>query len=288
MRLRAPSSLVALCCLVVASAGARAQIAPECKGIERPADYDEAVQQGHLQNYFAASFLLTPMAPIVPYDKSRAGLGLELGFVPPLGCEERLVLDGTKTEDTNKLPVSPRPRLTLMLPDLGPISSYAGLTLFPPVPTPAGTILQTGGELGAGWRSGFGLLVGARAHLSFARVRAEIATPMAPGDEAYDDLFFASVLGADVGVAWRFELSLLELTVALTPYANAGVSDVTTLFIVGDDFAVVQNPDYAWWGATAAAGVQALVWDEHIELVVEGSTAFPLYTTVKAKVGVAF
>ena len=114
-----------------------AQIAPECAGVAVPSDYDEEKQQAHLNNYFAAGFIMTPMSPIQPFPKdSGASVGLELGFIPPMSCQERLVLGGTKTEDTNKLPVNPRPRLLTRLPDIGPIQLYSGLTLLPPVEIP--------------------------------------------------------------------------------------------------------------------------------------------------------
>jgi hypothetical protein len=272
--------------------GARAQIAPECQGVEVPADYDENAQQSFLQNYFAASFLQTPMAPPVPYDDAaggHAGVGLELGFIPPLSCERRLVLAGTKTEETNTSPVSPRPRLLAQLPRLGPVSSHLGFTFVPPVPSPIGTLLQAGGEIGVGTRFDFGLSLGLRGHLTFARMRAVIATPFDPDEPAVDDLFFANVMGLDLAAGYTLPLSqwwsLSWLTI--TPYASAGVADVSTLFLVGDDNVIVQNVDTPYAGALVAVGVQAL-FVEHLEVVVEGSWALPIYPTVKLKLGVVW
>jgi hypothetical protein len=274
-------TLLVLGSLLGGGTTAYAQIAPECAGVEKPANYDENVQQANLQNYFAAAFMLTPMGPILPYQPGRASIGLELGYIPPMSCEARLVLDGTKTEDTNKLPVNPRPRLMMSLPDLGPVSSFAGFTVMPPIPTPLGSILQAGVEAGAGWRADFGLAVGARAHLNFARMRAEIATPFVEGDPAIDDLFYASILGGDVGVAYAIPFEAMRW---LTPYASVGLGDVSTLFIVGDDFVVIENTDTPWWGATGALGLQGLFLDDHLEVVLEASSAVGLYTTVKGKV----
>ena len=48
-----------------------AQIATECAGVEIPADYDEDKQQAHLNNYFAAGFIMTPMTPIQPFQKDE-------------------------------------------------------------------------------------------------------------------------------------------------------------------------------------------------------------------------
>lgn len=271
--------------LTLAAFAMTSQIAPECAGTPLPKNYDEDTQQAYLQNYFGASFLLTPMAPPVAYDTPRASIGLELGFIPPVACEHRFVLGGTKTENTDKSPVSPRPRVFAQLPKIGPLSSHVGFTFLPPVASPIGTLLQAGGELGAGWRSPNGFSVGARAHLDFARMRAEIASPFNPDDPAVDDLFFANSMGADVGVGFTLPLDVAWL--ALTPYAFGGMADVSTLFLVGDDRVIVENTTQPYAGAIVAAGAHALV-AEHVELVLEASWAIPTYPTVKAKVGVAW
>ncbi len=274
--------------LLVLTALLATQITPECRDVVVPADYDENAQQSFLQNYFAASFLLTPLAPPVPYDDvdgPRAGVSLELGVIPPLSCERRLVLGGTKTEETNRSPVNPRPRLTAQLPRLGPVSSHVGLTFVPPVPSPIGTLLQVGGEVGVGWRHSNGFMVGGRAHLDFARMRAEIASPFNPDAPAVDDLFFANSIGADAGVGFTFA----DVTpwLSLTPWLSAGAADISTLFLVGDDGVIVQNTLTPWWGALATVGVQA-IFLEHVEVALEGSFAVPIYPTVKARLGVVW
>ncbi|MFZ9887991.1 MAG: hypothetical protein ACO3JL_10855 [Myxococcota bacterium] len=272
---------LALFALLLICPPLRAQIAPECAGTTVRADYDEDRQQAKLQNYFAAAFLMTPLAPPLPYAPGRASVGLEVGAIPPLSCQDRLVLGGTKTEDTNKLPANPRPRLVATLPDLGPVSSFFGLTFLPPIPTPLGSVLQAGAEGGVGWRTPTGLQLGARAHLNFARMRAEIATPFVDGDPAVDDLFYASSMGADLGAGYQLPFEGLRW---LTPYVSLGIADVSSLFVIGDDFVIMENTLYPWWGATLAAGTQALLLDEHLEIGVEVSSALPIFTTVKAKV----
>lgn len=267
------------------SVAVAAQIAPECADTPLPKNYNEDAQQAYLQNYFAASFILTPMAPPVAYDTSKASIALELGFIPPVACEHRFVLNGTKTEDTDKSPVSPRPRVHAQLPKIGPVSSHVGFTFLPPVASPIGTLLQAGGELGAGWRSAQGLSVGARAHLNFARMRAEIASPINADDPVVDDLFFANSMGVDVGLGWTLPLDIPWL--ALAPYASAGMVDVSTLFLVGDDRFIVENTKAPYAGAIVATGAHALLF-EHVEVALEGSWAIPIYPTVKAKVGVAW
>ncbi len=247
-----------------------------------PEDYDEEKQQAHLNNYFAAGFIMTPMSPIQPFQgDQKASLGLELGIIPPMSCQERLVLGGTKTEDTNKLPVNPRPRLISSLPSLGPVQLYSGFTLMPPIEIPnVGSILQAGVELAAYYPMSSGLTVGTRMHLNFTRARAEIATPFVEGAPAYDDLFYASSMGVDFAAAYHLKKAGLAW---ITPYASAGIADISTLFIVGDDLVVTQNIIYPWWGALIAVGTQFMIL-ENIEIIAEVSTASPVFTTGKLKI----
>ncbi|MBL92197.1 MAG: hypothetical protein CMH56_10375 [Myxococcales bacterium] len=265
------------------SSAAQAQIATECAGVQVPTDYDEDKQQAHLNNYFAAGFLMTPLAPIQAFrDTAKASVGLELGIVPPLGCEERLVLGGTKTEDTNKLPVNPRPRFLAALPAPDNMTLLAGFTLMPPVEIPdVGSILQAGVEMAAGFHVTPEFVVGSRAHLNFTRARAEIATPFVKGTQAYDDLFYASSLGMDLALSYNLQAMNLPW---VTPYLSMGVADISTLFIVGDDLVVTQNVDYPWWGALVAGGVQ-MVFADHFDVTAEVSSAAPIFTTAKLKLG---
>ncbi len=275
---------VSIAVVVIAIAiPARGQIAPECAGVQKPADYDEAKQQAFLANYFAASFLLTPLRG-PPNEPGRARVGLEVGVIPPLSCEDRLALDATKTEETNKSPALPRPRLQLTANRLGPVIPWAGLSLVPPVPTPLGTVLLIGGELGATWpievTTELTIDIGGRAHLGVARVRSDIATAPA-GTPAVDDVFFTSSVGADVSVGTRF---VLHPSVAVTPSLFAGVADVSTLVIVGDDLAVVQNTQYPWAGALVGGGAEMTLWG-WLVVGVEVSSAVPVFSTAKAFIG---
>jgi hypothetical protein len=270
---------------------AQAQIAPECEGVEVPDDYDEARQQAGLSNFFGIQFYLSPMAPIVPYEGHKAGVGMEFAYVPSLSCEERLALGGTKTEDTDVSPIAPRPRITVQLPDLGPdgfkLASYVGVSLMPPIPLPVlnVSLMSIGTEMAVAWRSAFGLGIGARGHLSMGKLRAEIAKPLNPDDPAYDDVGFAWVMGGDLGLSYRFPWENFEW---LTLYSNGGLADLSTLVIVGDDLVLVQNVDYPWWGPTVSLGAQTLWWEDHIEAGLELSSAVGVMTTVRAKVGLVW
>ena len=72
------------------------------------ADYSEQGQQDFLLNYFAMATSLSPLHAPVPHEGGHGSFNLEVMVIPPLGCSRRLVLSGTKTEDTNKAPAAPR------------------------------------------------------------------------------------------------------------------------------------------------------------------------------------
>ena len=92
--------------------GAEAYVDPECAAVAAlgpPADYNEIAQGDFLLNYFSLATTLSPLHAPVPHKPGHGSLGLELSFIPALSCEQRLVLAYTKTEDTNKAPLLPRP-----------------------------------------------------------------------------------------------------------------------------------------------------------------------------------
>lgn len=271
---------VILICLI--SSVTFAQIAPECAGIQKPADYDEDKQQAFLHNYFSSAFMLTPMGPLTMTGKSTAGISAEAGWIPSLRCSQRLALGGTKTENTNLSPVLPRLRLRSQLPKLGPFDVMLGGGLIPPVPTFLGTVMNLGGEAALAWQSSFGLGVGLRGHLSVARVRADIATKIDPTAKDYDDEFVTTVYGGDIGAQYSMPWESLRW---LTLYGAVGYASVHSLMIVGDDLALSQNYKYPWSGATIALGLRALTCGDHCEFVIEGDFAIPIYNTVKAKIG---
>ena len=73
-------------------------------------DYNEQDQQDFLLNYFAMATTMSPLHAPVPHEAGKGSVNVEFLAIPPLGCNRRLVLSGTKTEDTNKAPMAPRPR----------------------------------------------------------------------------------------------------------------------------------------------------------------------------------
>lgn len=252
-----------------------------CAGIV-PSGYDDAKQQAFLQNYFATSFMLTPNGPVMTLEKRRATVGIELKWLPFLTCTQRYVKLGAveKYENTNLSPVLPRPRLTVRLPNAGPIGFEVGVAFIPPIPLPFGTIEHVAGEFSAGWQSDFGLRVGGRGHLGLLRFRGLIATPFPPAINKPDDLFWATMFGGDIGIAYRFSNKSLSW---LTPYAWGGYGGVHTFFYVGADGPLLENATYPWFGANVAAGAQAMLFDEHLQIVLEASSSIPVFTTVGVK-----
>lgn len=229
---------------------ARASVDPKCAGLEVPADYDEQAQQDFLSNYFALSTTYSPVHAPVPHDPGHGAVGLDVAILPPLGCEHRLVFNYTKTEDTNKSPVVPRPRVTFAFPAIGRMVPYAGAAYLPPVKLLGTTNVILSGELGVGFLLGEVFQVGGRFHATSHKTVGEIATPFVEGDPPFDDLFLATTVGLDALVGADLD--------AVVPYLALGWTDASTFFFVGDD-GVVANNYHPYFGPTGSVGLDALV-----------------------------
>ena len=233
---------------------AHASVDPACVEVANagpPADYDEQSQQDFLQNYYALSSTLSPIHGPVPHEPGRGAVGLEIAALPPLPCERRLVLGYTKTEDTNKAPAIPRPRVTVALPALfdDRLVPYIGFAYVPPVTVAGVRNVIVSGEAGLGLRLG-SWQVGARFHATSHKTVGEVAPPFDPEDPAVDDLYLASTVGVDL---------LGGLSVGpLTPYVAVGLTDASTFFYIGDD-GVVSNNLHPYFGVVGSAGVDALL-----------------------------
>jgi len=253
---------VAVAAALMFSTQASASIDPRCAEIAAagvPADYSEQAQQDYLQNYFALSSSFSPVHGPVPHEPGHGAVGLDLGVIPPLPCERRLVLSYTKTEDTNKSPLLPRPRVTFSLPAIGQMVPYAGFAYLPPVKLLGVTNVILSGEAGVGFRFGEIVQFGGRFHATTHKTVGEIATPFVEGDPAFDDLYNASTFGADL----MFGLDLDPVS----PYVSVGLLDVSTFFFIGDDSVVVNN-FHPYAGPVASIGLDALA-TEHLRLAGE-------------------
>ena len=218
---------------------AHAYVDPACQAIADagpPPGYSEEDQQSFLLNYFALATSLSPLHGAVPHKGGHGSVGLDLGVIPPLGCERRLVLNYSKTEDTNKAPVVPRPRFIFAFPEVGKWTPYGGFAYAPPVKIFDTQNVIVSGEAGIGRHFGkTDWAIGVRYHHTLMKSVAEIATPFEEGGEAYDDFYMGSTFGADFIIGKDFD--------GLEPYLAVGLIDASTFFYIGDDAVVSNNPD---------------------------------------------
>ncbi len=261
---------------------AHAQVAPECEAIadKPPPEWyiDDQHQNDYLLNFFSLATTFSPLHAPVPLDPGQGSLSLEVSYIPALDCDRRLVLNRSKTEDTNKAPMVPRPRVTVTFPKIGPVIAYAGLGYVPPV-----TVFNTrnviiSGEVGGGVPLDNGLEFGVRYHFTMIKTIAEIATPFVDGDPAVDDFYSGSTFGPDVLIGYRIKD-------AVTPYISGGFTDVSTFFYIGDD-GIISNNLSPYAGFTGSAGAQVR-W-KHVDAAAEFYTAPGYLYTGRARVGWIF
>ena len=212
-------------------------------------DYDEQTQQDYLQNYFALGTTLSPIHAPVPHEAGRGAIGVDLLVLPPVTCAHRFVLNATKTEYPNKAPVAPRPRVSFAFDGPGELVPYAGFAYLPPVTVGGVRTVLVGGEVGVGAAVGKAQ-VGGRVHASMVKTVGDIATSFDPAvPPAYDDLFLASTFGFDA-------MGGVDLG-DVTPYVALGLTDASTIFIVGDDNVVSSNL-HPYTGPTMSLGADGL------------------------------
>jgi hypothetical protein len=245
--------LTAILAALMSTTDARAYIDERCLELALagpPEGYDEQAQQDFLVNYFGLSTTFSPIHGPIPHEPGHGSIGLELSAIPPLGCERRLVLNYTKTEDPNKSPVVPRPRLTFAFPAIGKVVPYAGLGYVPPVPFLGMTSVIVSGEFGVGAPVGEKVQLGARFHTTMMKTVGELAPPHAIGDTAFDDLYMSSTFGLDLMAGVSVQ--------SVTPYVALGWTDESTFFYIGDD-GVVTNNYHPYFGPTASLGIDGKV-----------------------------
>ncbi|MEN0066122.1 MAG: hypothetical protein AAGA48_28535 [Myxococcota bacterium] len=229
------------------------QVDPRCLDLANagpPADYDEQVQQDFLQNYYALASTFSANHGPVPHEAGRGSVGIDVGGVPPLGCRRRLVLNYTKTENTNRSPIMPRFRFSLAGPAIGQMVPYIGAAFLPPARIASQTTTLISFEAGVGFQFGERLQFGARFHATSHRTVGEISGPRRENDGAFDDLFTANTLGGDLSLGFRLD--------AAVPYLSLGVTDASTTYYVGDDNIAVNN-FHPYFGLVGSAGIDTLI-----------------------------
>ncbi|MCA9569289.1 MAG: hypothetical protein KC656_15680 [Myxococcales bacterium] len=229
---------------------ASAYVDPKCADYQLRDDYDEQSQQDFLANYVTLATTLSPQHAPIPHAAGHGAIGVDLAIIPPLGCRRRLVLNGTKTEDTNKTPVAPRIRASFAFPEIGKLRPYAGVAYIPPVPFLGTRNVIVSGELGVGVELGEKAQLGGRYHFTMQKTIGEIATPFNIEDPSFEDLYLGSSFGVDAMFGYALG--------AVTPYVAAGVTDVSTFFYIGDT-SISTNNLHPYFGPVASLGVDGLV-----------------------------
>ncbi|MCB9761168.1 MAG: hypothetical protein H6739_15110 [Alphaproteobacteria bacterium] len=268
-------SLVSL--LLFAAPEARAYVDPACEGQTQA--LDDQGQQDFLLNFFALATTFSPLHGPVPHEPGHGSIGLRVSVIPPLSCERRLVLDSTKTEDTNKAPVAPQPTLTFAFPKLGPAVVYGGVGYVPPVTVFGTRNVIMSGEVGVGFPLENGLELGARYHATLMKTIAEIATPFVEGDPAYDDFFSGSTLGFDLMAGYNVK--------GVKPYVAVGVLDASTFFLVGDDIYIGESTT-PFLGLATSVGAQTLLLNDRLNLAAEFYTAYDAIPPIQESEGRIF
>lgn len=264
--------------LLSLSAFGQDAIAEECRGMTKPADYDEQYQQDFLLNFFSLATTFSPLHAPLPDEPGHGSLGLEVSYLPHLGCERRFVLDYTKTEDPNKSPIAPRPRATFTLPKLGPIAIFGGLGYVPPLPVFGTRNVIASGEIGAGLHldADEKMSLAVRYHYTLMKTISEIATPFEAGNPEVLDFYVGSTFGADA--SFGYEIGVVQ------PYIAVGLTDVSTFFWIGDDGVVSSNMSpYA--GFVGSLGAQANL--KRLVLAGEFYTAPGYVYTARVRIGVS-
>jgi len=223
---------------------AHAYVDPKCEGETQK--FDDLGQQNFMLNYFSLATSYSPIHSPVPLKPGHGSVSVEMSIIPPLSCAQRLVLDSSKTEDTNKAPILPRPRVLFAFPKQGNVVPYAGFGIIPPITVFGVRNLLLSTEMGVGLRAGE-WEYGGRVHASMIKTVGEIATPFVEGDPAYDDLYVGSTVGLDLMLGYKFENSI-------TPYLALGLTDVSTFFYITDDGYVGNNFD-PFFGPTMSLGL---------------------------------
>ncbi len=240
---------------LAASSSAFAQVAEECQDFIGPAPegYDEQVQADFLANYTALATSYSAIHGPIPHEPGRGAVGVDIGIIPPLGCEKRFALAHTKTEDTNVTPAVPKIHIGGAFAAIGgKLVPYVSFSFVPPVPLFGTTNVILSGEVGVGMPFGEHFQLGARYNATLQKTVGEVVTPISPEDPAVEDLYIASTQGFDLLAGWNVG--------TVTPYVALGVLDASTFLYIGDD-AIAPNNLHPYFGLVGSLGVDALVWD---------------------------
>lgn len=248
-----------LLALLLAPLPAVASVDPKCADVDKPSNYDEQVQTDFLNNYPALATTFSPLHAPMAHRPGHGHLGVDLAVYPPLSCEQRFVLDHTKTEETNVSPLVPKLSAGVAFPALGPVVPYLGMAYTPPIPVGGTRSSILSGEIGLAMEFAEHWQVGLRGHVTTQRTLGDVASAFDPEDPVIDDLYIANSRGVDLMGGYRAGI--------VTPYVSVGWTDVSTYFWVGDDGVVAYNL-HPYSSVVFSVGADVLV-DDHWRFVGE-------------------
>lgn len=285
--------LTLLLVLVAAPAGA-AGVASECEqelaggiaGQVPDGDIDayNLRQSAKMLNHPALSMLISPLG--MPKVKG-AVLSVELARIPPLGCKDRAVVfnNALKTEDTNKVPLLPRPRLRVGLPKLFGFDGTLGVAYVPPIPLGNTMLHHAGFELGLSRDLSSELTIGLRYHAAISKVADDIAKSVDEDGPEVLDFYANSLWGLGMHVGYQGG----GLPAGLGLYGSFGYANVGTFFLIGDDSRIQNNAD-PFRGVDYSLGIQMLrgIFDGALEWHQAVSPTSNTMKTVRARLGYRF
>lgn len=229
-----------------------AQIAPECAGVVRPADYDEAKQNAYMENFYIAHFIPPFNISSHPQDGRLSVVGVQASYLNRLSCQERLAMNGTKTENNPASPVLPKLIFKTSLLNKSQWTWSLGVNIIPPIPLPQFQAWHGSIDSTLSYEPVLGLAVHLRSFLSLGLIKAEIAGPFSEKDPIKDDWFTPASFGGDLGFSMKVPISTKH---SLYPFLSFGLAKGTSLFVVGDDDVVVFNDKYPLFDATSFVGL---------------------------------
>lgn len=234
----------------------QAQIAPECAGIEKPADYDEEKQRSFMHNHAMSMFMPLPIIDSHPSDQARGAIGIDTTLVPKLTCRERLALNATKTEDTDKMPLLPRPRLSIPIFQNSRFALVGGVSFLPPL-IPKLLLWHVSTEGSFLYEPMKGIVIGARAFMGVSYLRAEIATPFDKSAQTKEDWFSFAIIGGDLSASFGVPITENQ---KLYPFLSFGLIKGASIFVVADDGVSVPNK-YPLFSLTNFVGLSYHLFD---------------------------
>lgn len=216
-----------------------------------------------MQNYFMALFMPLPIADAHPHDQLKHSAGIDTSYVPRLSCAQRLALNATKTENTSKTPLLPRPSVHTRLLGNTSYSLTMGISFLPPLPIPHFSVWSLAADSSVLFEPMKGIAIGVRGFLGVGYLRAEIATPFNQDDPIKDDWFSFGIFGADALSSFAIPITEKQ---KLYPFLSFGFVRGASLFAVADDGVLVPNDKYPLLSLTNFVGLSYHVFDQHLNI----------------------